>query len=275
MRENNIIGDIRDTGLRSGGNIIIESIGDFVFNPSNIKAAREDIFVDGHFSIFDILRYLNTSGDIKMEYHFEEDLNTHIIDSINGSSYWWHTAYYDGGWPEKNIFRLDHYPYKDGMYINIFKDEKESLGLRYKVFRDEITRKNRNNGKVIIPEIIIRAPGEHLVFKDIEITSHGLRNDIIKSGEGNITAIDAIMTLSDLGKLSYDFKWYESIGRAGIVKNYWVERINKDNAYDRCGFVYEEGSNSYHGFTGNHIHIPSDIRIINLPEYIEYFWICI
>ncbi len=29
------------------------------------------------------------------------------------------------------------------------------------------------------------------------------------------------------------------------------------------------------GFRGNHIHLPSDTRIINSPEYVLYYWICI
>jgi hypothetical protein len=202
-------------------------------------------------------------------------MNTYIIDSINDEENWWHIAYYDGGWPERNVFRMDHYPYKDGMYISIIRYEKEMLDKIYDVFRDEITRKNKNNGKTIIPEVIIRTPDKRLVFENVEVNSHNLRSDIFQIGEGVITAIDVIMSLGEQEKISYDFKWYESMGSAGMVKNYWVERINKDAAYGSCGFVYESGSNIYHGFLGNHIHIPSDTRIINSPEYVEFFWICI
>ena len=41
------------------------------------------------------------------------------------------------------------------------------------------------------------------------------------------------------------------------------------------GFVYEAGSLYYVGFRGNHIHLPSDFRILNSPYYVEFFWICI
>ena len=51
--------------------------------------------------------------------------------------------------------------------------------------------------------------------------------------------------------------------------------INDDKSQGRCGFVYEEGSNEFRRFDGNHIHIPSDYRILNSPEYMEWFWICI
>ena len=59
------------------------------------------------------------------------------------------------------------------------------------------------------------------------------------------------------------------------MKSYWIEAINDDTSVGRCGFVYEEGSNRYQGFNGNHIHIPSDSRVLNSPEYVEWFWICI
>ncbi|MFC1803002.1 hypothetical protein ACFL0D_03435 [Thermoproteota archaeon] len=68
---------------------------------------------------------------------------------------------------------------------------------------------------------------------------------------------------------------YEDIGSALIVKNYWVESIDEDEAYGRCGFVNESGVLDHRGFAGNHIHLPSDIRVLNSPEYIMYFWICV
>ena len=57
------------------------------------------------------------------------------------------------------------------------------------------------------------------------------------------------------------------------ILNYFVDGINNDISYGTCGFVYESGSErlSY----GNHIHIPSDYRVINSPEYVEWFWICL
>ena len=89
------------------------------------------------------------------------------------------------------------------------------------------------------------------------------------------TAIDVILSLGDEGAINFGLRWYESIGTAGIVKNYWVESIDGDRAFRRCGFVYEAGASIYQGFIGNHIHLPSDTRILNSPEYVALFWICI
>jgi len=92
--------------------------------------------------------------------------------------------------------------------------------------------------------------------------------------EDVVTAMDVIMTLGDQGKLVYTLQWYESIGSAGIVKNYFVDRINNDVTEYRCGFVYEAASRRLEG-RGNHIHLPADSRVIFAPEYVEFFYICI
>ncbi|MBA7525844.1 hypothetical protein ES705_18002 [subsurface metagenome] len=109
-------------------------------------------------------------------------------------------------------------------------------------------------------------------YQNVTVTPHNLRNDFFQ--DGVITAIDVIMSLGDKGLLTYKLNWYSTIGLAE-VKNYYVDGINNDNAYGKCGFVYEVGDFTFQGFAGNHIHIPSDIRIITSPEYEEWFWICL
>jgi hypothetical protein len=182
-------------------------------------------------------------------------------------------AYYDGGWPENNVFRMDHYPYKDGMYIRLLRDDKAMLDRIYNAFRQEVERKAGSNGLVVIPNIKITGPTTSLTFTNVLVEPHNLRTDIFR--EGTVTAIDAILSLADQDKLSYGLQWYDSIGTADIVRSYWVDRIDHDQSHDRCGFVYEAGSLDFEGFRGNHIHIPSDFRPLNSPEYMEWFWICI
>ena len=82
-----------------------------------------------------------------MEYHFDDSINTYIIDSIDDMKNWWHISHYDGGWPERNVFRLNHYPYKDKMYISISEVEGSLFEDIYKVYREETTRKENNGGK--------------------------------------------------------------------------------------------------------------------------------
>ena len=255
------------------GSIEIEDVGEFSFDPEKIGTVRSDIFRKGYFSIFDILVYLNSTEVIQMKYHFDESMNTHVIDSIDGEKGWWYMAYYDGGWPEENTFRMDHYPYKDKMYIRVFEEDEIVIEEIYEVFRGETSRREDEGGDLIIPEVLIRSPSNDLRFEDVKVTSHNLRSDIFQPGV--ITAIDVIMSLEEQGKITYAIKWYESIGTAEIVKNYYVEAINDDVAYGRCGFVYEDGATKYRGVKGNHIHVQSDIRVLNSPEYQEWFWICL
>ncbi|MHC4174362.1 MAG: DNRLRE domain-containing protein [Planctomycetota bacterium] len=254
---------------RDRASITIEDIGNFQFDPASVETTRPDIFKPGHFSIFDILVHLHEQGRIQLDYHFSDTMNTHVVNSINATPDWWHMAYYDGGWPEGNNFRMDHYPYKDKMTIRIQRSDPLKLDTIYSAFAEEVQRKQDNDGQVIIPAVTIRGKTFRLTFDDILVVPHNLRSDTFQ--DGVITAMDVIMSLADQGKITYDLQWYDSIGTAGIVRSYWVERINEDQASGRCGFVYETGTVS--GSRDNHIHIPSDWRVINSPRYGLWFWI--
>ena len=273
-KENRIIGEIEDSDIKYEGSIQLEGIGVFNFNPDEIQTTRKDIFKEGHFSLFDILVHLDKSGDITLDHAFDEAMNTSVINSINGNgSSWWYQAYYDGGWPERNVFRMDHFPYKDKITIQVMNVTQGRLDDIFKAFREEVNRKNNNNGDIIIPNVSIRSKSEQLTFTNVEVKAHNLREDIFQ--EGVITAIDVIMSLGDEDRLTYDLKWFESIGTAGVVRSYWVNRINRDEGQGKCGFVYEAGPTRFRARGGNHIHIPSDTRVINSPEYVEWFWICL
>jgi hypothetical protein len=87
---------------------------------------------------------------------------------------------------------------------------------------------------------------------------------------GVVTAADVILSLGEQGELSYDLDWVPAIGLAR-VQNYYVTRINDDEQGGRCGFVYEAGPIAFRGFRGNHIHLPTDARVIRSPEYVEFF----
>jgi len=245
----------------------------FNFNPAEVRTVRPDLFQHGYFSVFDVLVHLDKKSLIDLEYHFDVSMNTHIIDSINGQEDWWYEIYYDGGWPENNVFRPDHYPWKEKSTLRFFQANPQDLDPIYGIWKEEVTRKVNNNNVLLIPEVIIRGPTFSKVFKNIEVTPHNLRRDVFR--ENVTTAIDVILSLSEQGEITYELMWYESIGTARIVKDYWIEAINEDKAHGRCGFVYEAGSHQYEFFRGNHIHLPSDTRILNSPEYVEFFWICI
>jgi len=271
--ENRIMGEVSDTASGLEGEIEITGLNTFSFNPEEVQTVRGDIFKEGYFSIFDVLVHLEQKGKIDFDYYFDEEMNTHVIDTLDGRGRWWYDAYYDGGWRERSVFRMDHYPYKDEMSLKMVQINAEQLEAIYDTYREEINRRNENDGKVIVPEVIIEGKNHEMVFENVEVNSHNLRDDMFQPGV--VTAIDTILSLGEENKISYDLQWYESIGTADVVKSYWVNRINEEESQGRCGFVYEAGNEEFYFFRGNHNHIPSDIRVINSPQYVKYFWICI
>lgn len=260
-----------DSPYHIPGSITVETIGTFEFDPWIVETVRSDIFKGGHISLFDILVHLDEREDIDLEYHYMDVLDTNVIDSINGMEDWWYWAYYSGGWREDNAWRMDMYPYKDNTTIHVHREQASTIQQIEITFAEEVRRKENNDGRVIIPKVIIRGHSFQATFEDVEVFPHDLRSDSLRSGV--ITAIDVIMSLGDRGLITYELKWYEKIGSADPVLNYWVEGINDDIAYGSCGFVYETGSEDTH--YRNHIHIPSDQRILVSPDYEEWFWICL
>jgi len=273
VEENRILGEMGETASALEGEIEIETLGTFFFDTGAVQTVRDDIFRDGYFSIFDVLVHLEQEGRVELDYYFDEAMNTYVITDINGRAGWWYDAYYDGGWRERSVFRMDHYPYKDAMTLRIVRSTEDYLNSVYATYRDEVNRRSENEGRIIVPEVIIEGKNETMVFDNVEVKAHNLRSDMFQPGV--VTAIDTVLSLAEQGELSYDLQWYESIGTAGVVKSYWVNRINDDVSEGRCGFVYEAGDEEFFFFRGNHNHIPSDIRVINSPQYVKYFWICI
>lgn len=245
----------------------------YEFNPFNVTTTRPDIFKGDQFSMFDVVVHLDEIGKVNLDYHFDTSMNTFVIDSMNGETDWWYRTWYSGGWSEENAFRMDHYPWKFGTTLSFYQEREEYLKDVHTAFAEEIIRKENNGGKVIIPQIIINGDTIFKTFTDIEITPHNLRDDIFQNGV--ITAIDVIMSLGELGLITYELQWYDSIGTATYVRNYWVNGIDEDIAAGTCGWVYESGSLAFPGFQGNHIHLPQDSRVINSPEYYKTFWICL
>ncbi|NIP34839.1 MAG: hypothetical protein GWO27_08195 [Thermoplasmata archaeon] len=249
--------------------IRIENVGEFEIDPSGIERQRADVFAHGQISIFDVLVDLDRRGEISMTYHYDEELETHVIDSLNGKKHWWYQAYYDGGWLENNNWRIDLFPYKDKMYIQVFHTNSGHIEALHDSFRTQVERRDANGGTVMVETVRIRAPGINHVFHDVHVTPHDLRDDALK--EGTVTAIDVIMSLGDQGRITYETTWYEEIA-GSEVKTYFVTSIDGQAAHGRCGYVYEVGEENMYA---NHIHIPMDMRVLTSPEYFEMFWICL
>jgi len=256
------------------GSVEIRNVGTFSFDAGQVQTLRPDIFRPGHYSLFDVLAHLDQRGELALETHFDEEMDTHVIDAINGEGGWWYQAHYSRGWYEQNAFRMDMYPYKNGTQFRVYPEREERVESIYRTFQEEMARLAEHDGQVIIPEFEIEAPGASHRFRRVAVTAHDVRSDVLQPGV--VTALDALISLAEAGSLSnLMLTWYERIAGADPVDSFWVERMDEAQASGGCGFVYETGPRRFSGFSGSHIHIPSDARVTVSPEYALWFWICL
>ena len=174
------LNELEDTKANEMNQILIEGIGAFEFNPKDIRAIRDDVFKEGFFSVFDVLIYLDETGQINMNYEFSEEHRTHIIRDINGLEDWWYIAHYDGGWPENNAWRIDLFPYKDRSSIQFRQIETDRIQAIYASFAEEVERAKLGNGNLIIPKVIIRGSVSTQEFENVDVISHNTRDDFFQ-----------------------------------------------------------------------------------------------
>jgi len=257
------------------GVLEIEGLGTFTFDPAEIQTVRPDIFAAGHFSLFDVLVHLADKGWYTLDYHYEECLETHVIEELNGQMNWWYRAKYAGGWYEINAYRMDMYPYKDGAHFRMRRHTEDYIGRLYNSFAEEVLRKSNNQGRTVIPEVRIGTA----IYNDVPISAHDARTDMLQPG--TLTALDVLLSLADQEKINQlKLTWYGSLGEADPVDSFWVEQIDdgdglsdQESSPAAGGWVYETGSLDFSGFQGSHIHVPSDVRTIVSPEYMTWYWL--
>jgi len=236
------------------------------FDPSEVESVRPDLFQNGSFSVFDILVHLNSTSEISLNAHYNVSMDTYVIDSINGAiGYWWYRIHYSGGSTETNVDRIDHYPWKPGSVITLYHESESYINDAYSLFEEEIARFAHNNNSIIIPTINIIGHSFSEVFYNVTVVPHNLRNETFTNDI--ITAIDVIMTLGDLGNITYELTWFESFRGASYVHSYFVSKINSDETIGRCGFLYDV-SESF-------IFLSADERILKSPESVRFYWGCL
>ncbi len=255
------------------GEVRIDGLGRLRFRAGEIETLRPDLFQPGHFSLFDILVHLQRAGDLDLVYHYDEALDTHVIERLNGQPDWWYQAHYASGWFESNVMRMDMYPYKDQTTLRLSPQSRFQVTSILDTFRQEVERRERHGG-VILPEMEIDTNRGTWRSTEIEVRAHDLRVDLFQPGV--ITAMDVILSMVEQGDLeNIRLTWYARIGSADPLDSYFLEGVNVVEAAGGCGLVYEIGPRAYTGFRGSHIHIPADARIIVSPEYAHWFWICL
>ncbi len=257
------------------GTIEVEGLGTFTFNPGEVESLRPSVFATGHFSVFDVLAHLADEGWFSMDYHYDRLLDTHVIDHLDGRMDWWYRAHYAGGWAETNAMRMDLFPYKDGMSIQLVTRPEEHMARLYDSFAGEVLRKSLNLGRVVIPEVRIGT----VIHRNVPVSAHDSRTDVLQPGV--VTALDVLLSLADQQRINeLKLTWYGNLGEAIPVDSFIVEQINdgdgmfdKESSPEEGGWVYETGSLALSGFLGSSVRIPADTRIIVSPEYMAWYWI--
>ncbi len=257
------------------GTVEVEGLGAFTFNPLEVASLRSETFADGQFSVFDVVAHLGDKGWFPLSYHYDRLLDTHVIDQLDGRKDWWYRAHYAGGWAETNATRMDLFPYKDGMSIQLATRPEEYVAELYNSFGAEVLRKSLNLGRVVIPEVRIGT----VVHQNVPVSPHDVRADVLQPGV--VTALDVLLSLGDQRRIgALKLTWYGNLGQATPVDSFYVEQIDDgDGVYDgesspeTGGWVYETGSLAFSGFQGNNIRVPADVRIIVSPEYMVWYWI--
>ena len=261
--------------------IEIVGVGWFNIGPEDIATVLPDLIQPGHFSIFDVLVALGQRGDIELDYHYDASMATHVIDALEEKTGWWYQACYSAGWFEKNAQRMDQYLVKDETTIRFFQERTDRRETLYQEFREEVERLEANDGRVVISRVIIEGPRRRpsVVLEDVVVRAHDTRSDLYTPG--TMTALDILLSLGEQGHLDWlGLRWYEWIFTSDPVDHYFVEEVQAGDvldaqAYGTCGFVDEVGSSASPGFSGSHIHIPTDVRVLVSPEYALWFSICL
>ena len=203
------------------GTIEIRGRGILSFDPSLITATRPDVFMPGHFSVFDVLTHLAATGAIELEYVFDDELQTHVIESLNGLDGWWYDAHYEGGSFDRTAVRMDLFPVKDGISIVVYLEDPARLAAIHEHFREEVVRRESSETGVVVPTVTLRSSGDSIVFEDVRVVAHDVRPDVFQPGL--ITMLDVLLSLGELGLLSdLGLEWRAADDGIDVVDGYYV-----------------------------------------------------
>jgi hypothetical protein len=266
------------------GTLEIRGLGELSYDPAAITTLRPDIFLPGHFSVFDVLVHLAETNEFELEYDFDEDLQTHVIRSLSGLSGWWYDAHYEGGSFDKTVVRIDQFPVKDGMSILLYLEDPVRLDAIHQHFREEVVVLAENDGLVIIPLVTFLSSTDTVEFHDVAVTAHDSRSDVFQ--DGVITMLDVLLSLGDQGVLmELGLDWREEDEDILIVDGYYVTSIQTEGfapettgscvlTHQLSGVTIAEFL-SPHTHTMSHIHLTADLEILVSPEVVEWLWICL
>ncbi|USD36116.1 hypothetical protein [Ferrimonas sp. SCSIO 43195] len=233
-------------------------------NPDGLGAgsARPDIFVDGHYGIFDALRYLAvTRADLRLDsvsgpeatgrdtfdFVLSWDRNHDgVFDERDNDLYsnfqgqHWHSRIrFDGGelitlngtldgvgpQGEGHYERLDQMWIQPGMTIRFQPFSPEMTKRRHWVQQREMTRLAQSGGKVVLPRLMVMKSETTppIVIDNLEVTAHNMRPDIFQPGV--ITKMDIFLSAADQG-LDVAFNYWPSLSTGAPVNHFGLFRVD-------------------------------------------------
>ncbi|MFC2077337.1 hypothetical protein ACFLTM_00820 [Candidatus Bipolaricaulota bacterium] len=266
------------------GAIEIRGAGVLFFEPSEITAIRTDVFQSGQFSVFDVLVHLADEGLIDLAYAFDEELQTYVIESLNGLEGWWYDAHYEGGSFDRTVVRMDHFPVKDGMSIIVYLEDPERMAAIRGHFREEVTRRDANGGAVVVPTVTLRTSTDTLILENVQVSAHDVRSDVLQLGL--VTMLDVLLSLGEQGLLDeLGLEWRVEEETIEIVDGYYVVSIAagefSPEMTGACVLTHQIGGAtiqdhlSPHTHTMSHIHLTADLEVLVSPESVEWLWVCL
>ncbi|MBU0595111.1 hypothetical protein KJ567_00300 [Candidatus Bipolaricaulota bacterium] len=264
------------------GSIEIRGVGELTFDPTAVETLRPDLFVEGQFSVFDVLVHLADTGLIELEYTFDEAAQTHVVQTVNGLNGWWYDAHYGGGSFDKTVVRMDCFPVKDGMSIVLYLEDTDRLAAIHAHYREEVTRKGED--VLVVPLVVLRSAAEKIEFTDVAVTSHNARPDVFQPG--TLTILDVLLSLGEQGALDgLKLEWRATEDDIAVIDGYYVVSIRAgDFAPERtgnCVLTHQIGGATIqdyltpHSHTMSHIHLTGDLEALVAPGTVEWLWVCL
>jgi len=266
------------------GLIEIRGAGELTFVPAAIETLRPDIFVEGQFSVFDILIHLAGNDLIELEYVFDEEAQTHVVQTINGLDGWWYDAHYEGGSFDRTVVRMDCFPVKDAMSIVLFLEDPDRLDAIHEHYREEVVRRGDNQQGLFVPRVTLRSAAETFEYVDLAVTAHDVRPDVFQPG--TITMLDVLLSLGERGDLdALGLEWRAAEDDIAVIDGYYVISIAAGDfapeSTGSCVLTHQIGGAtiqdflSPHTHTMSHIHLTGDLEVLVAPEAVEWLWVCL
>lgn len=249
---------------KEGIEVDLSDMADFLAtNPDGLGAgtARPDIFKPGHFSAFDLLRYLsggrddlelsgitnydttglgtytfNVSFDADQSGIFDpgteeaDNGNWHFRFNAHGGDFNRARGNMQGFSPsgEANYIRMDEYWLQDGSLITFQSFSDEMTARRQWVQRQEVLNFEANGNEPVVPSMTALTfdadwnPSVQAQAKDVKITAHNHRDDIFQPGV--VTVMDAMISAQEqLNGVS--FSYWDTLSTGAKVGHWAVSGI--------------------------------------------------